>query len=305
MQEPFKSYSKYIRETFGERIQKISVDAGFTCPNRDGTKGRGGCTYCNNDTFNPIYTSGKKSILQQLNEGIAFFEPKYKTQKYLAYFQAYTNTYDNIEHLEQLYNEALSHPKVIGLVISTRPDTINTEIVDLLSELAKKHYLVVELGIESTKDKSLELINRCHTFQDTINAYNLLKNKNIHLGGHLIIGLQGEISSDFINHAKQVSDLPIEFLKLHQLQIIKGTKMAKQFAEAPDNFKLFTVDEYVDEVILILKNLKSDIILERFSSESPKDMLIAPHWGGLKNFEITDRIRNKMKKENLSQGMDF
>jgi len=303
MQEPFKSYSKYIRETFGERVQKISVDAGFTCPNRDGTKGRGGCTYCNNDTFNPIYTSGKKSILQQLNEGIAFFEPKYKTQKYLAYFQAYTNTYDSIERLEKLYNEALSHPKVIGLVISTRPDTINTKIVDLLSELAKKHYLVVELGIESTKNKSLELINRCHSFQDTIKAYNILKNKGIHLGGHLIIGLQGETRKDFEMHAKQVSDLPIEFLKLHQLQIIKGTKMAKQFAENPDNFKLFTVDEYVDEVILILKNLRPDIILERFSSESPKEMLIAPHWGGLKNFEITDKIRNKMRKENTFQGM--
>jgi len=305
MQEPFKSYSKYIRETFGERVQKISVDGAFTCPNRDGTKGRGGCTYCNNDTFNPIYTSSKKSITQQLNEGIAFFEPKYKTQKYLAYFQAYTNTYDSIERLESLYKEALSHPKVIGLVISTRPDTINTKVVDLLAQLAKEYYVVVELGIESTKDKILELINRCHTFQDTINAYNLLKNNNIHLGGHLIIGLQDETSSDFINHAKQVSNLPIEFLKLHQLQIIKGTKMAKEFAETPNDFKLFTVDEYVDEVILILKNLRPDIILERFSSESPKDMLIAPRWGGLKNFEITDKIRNKMKKENSFQGMNF
>ena len=299
MQEPFKSYSKYIRETFGERVQKISVDGGFTCPNRDGTKGRGGCTYCNNDTFNPIYTSGKKSITQQLNEGIAFFEPKYKTQKYLAYFQAYTNTYDSIERLENLYNEALSHPKVIGLVVSTRPDTINNEVVDLLAKLANKYYVVVELGIESTKDESLEIINRCHTFQDTINAYNLLKDKNIHLGGHLIIGLQGETRKDFINHAKQVSELPIEFLKLHQLQIIKGTKMAKEFARNPNNFKLFTVDEYIDEVILFLKNLRPDIILERFSSESPKDMLIAPRWGGLKNFEITDKIRNKLKNNDF------
>ena len=296
MQEPFKSYSKYIRETFGERVQKISVDGGFTCPNRDGTKGRGGCTYCNNDTFNPVYTSGKKTISQQLDEGIAFFEPKYKTQKYLAYFQAYTNTYDSVEGLEKLYKEALSHPKVIGLVISTRPDTINKEIVDLLANLAKQYYVVVELGIESTKNESLDLINRCHNFKDTINAYSLLKNKNIHLGGHLIIGLQGETSSDFVNHAKQVSELPIEFLKLHQLQIIKGTKMAKQFAENPNNFNLFDIETYVKEVINFLKHLRPDIILERFSSESPKDMLIAPRWGGLKNFEITDKIRNKMKK---------
>ena len=299
MQEPFKSYSKYIRETFGERVQKISVDGGFTCPNRDGTKGRGGCTYCNNDTFNPVYTSGKKSITQQLNEGIAFFEPKYKTQKYLAYFQAYTNTYDSIERLEKLYNEALSHPKVIGLVVSTRPDTINTEVVNLLSSLAKNNYIVVELGIESTKDESLKRINRCHTFKETIDAFNLLKNKEIHLGAHLIIGLQGETRKDFTLHAKRVSELPIEFLKLHQLQIIKGTKMAKEFADNPEAFNLFTVDEYVDEVINILQNLRKNIILERFSSESPKELLIAPQWGGLKNFEITDKIRNKMNKNKV------
>jgi radical SAM protein (TIGR01212 family) len=305
MQDPFKSYSKYIRETFGERVQKISVDGGFTCPNRDGKKGRGGCTYCNNDTFNPIYTSAKKSITEQLEEGIAFFEPKYKTQKYLAYFQVYTNTYDSIERLEKLYKEALSHQKVIGLVISTRPDTINEDVVNLLSELAEKYYVVVELGIESTKDESLEKINRCHSFQDTINAYNFLKNKNIHLGGHLIIGLQGETRKDFINHAKLVSELPLEFLKLHQLQIIKGTKMAKEFAQNPKNFNLFTVDEYVDEVINMLQNLRTDIILERFSSESPQNLLIAPKWGGLKNFEITDKIRNKMKKENIYQGVNF
>ena len=302
MQEPFKSYSKYIRETFGERVQKISVDGGFTCPNRDGKKGRGGCTYCNNDTFNPVYTSASKTITEQLNEGIAFFEPKYKTQKYLAYFQAYTNTYDTVERLESLYAEALSHPKVIGLVISTRPDSINREVTDLLSVLAKKYYVVVELGIESTNDESLLKINRCHTYQETIDAYNLLQNKGIHLGGHLIIGLQGETSKDFVNHAKRVSELPIEFLKLHQLQIIKGTQMAKEYEQNPLSFNLFDVETYVDEVVRILINLRSDIILERFSSESPKDMLIAPKWGGLKNFEITDKIRNKMKNNKIYQG---
>ncbi len=301
MEERYNSYSKYIRETFGERVQKISVDGGFTCPNRDGSKGRGGCTYCNNETFNPTHTSAKKSVREQLEEGIAFFEPKYKTQKYLAYFQAYTNTYDTIEHLADLYNQALSHSKVIGLVVSTRPDAINIKVVELLSELAKENYVVVELGIESTINKSLKLINRCHTFQDTIDAYELLKDKGIHLGGHLIIGLQGEGSDDFIEHAKQVSKLPIEFLKLHQLQIIKGTVMAKQFSVNPEKFNLFTVDDYVREVVSFLGHLRSDIVLERFSSESPRDMLIAPKWGGLKNFEITEKIRKLLKTENIFQ----
>ena len=302
MKEVFNSYSQYIRQTFGERVQKISVDGGFTCPNRDGTKGRGGCTYCNNQTFKPSYTSAQKSIRQQIEEGIAFFEPKYKTQKYLAYFQAYTNTYDTIERLKTLYHEALSHPKVIGLVISTRPDTIDEELVEFLSTLAKTHYIAVELGIESTKNSSLEKINRCHTFQDTEKAYDLLKNKGIHLGAHLILGLQGEDSKDFILHSKRISRLPIEFLKLHQLQIIKGTQMASEYALNPESFSLFDVDSYIEEVILFLQHLRNDIVLERFSSESPADMLIAPRWGGLKNFEITNRLRKRMVESNAFQG---
>ena len=302
MTEPFNSYSKYIRNFFGERVQKISIDAGFTCPNRDGTKGKGGCTYCNNKTFKPIYTSSKKSISNQIEEGIAFFEPKYKTQKYLAYFQAYTNTYASTEDLKMLYEEALSHKKVIGLVISTRPDTINREVVDLLSLLAKDYYVAVELGIESTNDLSLSKINRCHTFQDTIDAYRLLENKGIHLGGHLILGLQGEDTQDFILHAQRISKLPIEFLKLHQLQIIKGTQMALEYARKSEAFNLFDVDSYTQAVVLFLQNLRSDIILERFSSESPREMLVAPNWGGLKNFEITDKIRKLMNENKVFQG---
>ena len=302
MQERFNSYSKYIRRTFGERVQKVSVDGGFTCPNRDGIKGRGGCTYCNNDTFNPSYTSPQKTITQQLEEGIAFFEPKYKTQKYLAYFQAYTNTYDSIERLTELYTEAINHPKVVGLVVSTRPDSINKEVVDLLENLAKQYYVVVELGIESTKDESLQMVNRCHTFQDTIDAYKMLEGKGIHLGAHLIIGLQGETTEDFILHAKRVSRLPIEFLKLHQLQIIKGTVMEKEYQRSPNLFNLFKVEEYVDIVVQFLQYLRSDIILERFSSESPREMLVAPLWGGLKNFEITEKIRKELNVLGVSQG---
>jgi radical SAM protein (TIGR01212 family) len=302
MKEVFNSYSQYIRKTFGERVQKISVDGGFTCPNRDGVRGRGGCTYCNNETFNPVYTSAKKSITKQLDEGVAFFAPKYKTQQYLAYFQAYTNTYTSVERLEQLYTEALSHPKVIGLSISTRPDAINEEVVFLLERLAKDYYIAVELGIESTIDASLEKINRCHTFDETQKAYEMLNGKGLHLGGHLIIGLPGETKKDFVRHAKEVSELPIEFLKLHQLQIIKGTIMEKEYDGLPDKFDLLSVDAYVEIISEFLQYLRPDMILERFSSESPKELLIAPIWGGLKNFEITDRIRKRMIKLNTVQG---
>ncbi len=305
MQEPFKSYSKYIRDTFGERVQKISVDGGFTCPNRDGSRGKGGCTYCNNDTFNPIYTSARKSIIQQLDEGVAFFQPKYKTQKYIAYFQAYTNTYDSVERLESLYQEALSHPQVIGLSISTRPDAINDEVVSLLSELAKKTYLTVELGIESTLNPSLEKLNRCHTYEETVEAYRMLQNKGIHLGGHLIIGIQGETFDDFILHAKNVSALSINFLKLHQLQIIKGTKLAREFQKRAEDFNMMTAEEYTEVVCEFLKHLRPDIILERFSSESPKELLLAPNWGGLKNFAITDKIRKKMLDTQAYQGQFY
>ncbi|MBN2668672.1 MAG: TIGR01212 family radical SAM protein [Bacteroidales bacterium] len=305
MSEVFNSYSKYIRETFGERVQKISVDAGFTCPNRDGTKGRGGCTYCNNDTFNPIYTSSQKTIIQQLNEGVAFFEPKYKAQKYLAYFQAYTNTYDSIKRLKALYDEALSHPKVIGLVISTRPDAITREIADLIEEYAKSHFVSVEIGIESTLDRSLNLLNRCHTYNETIDAFEILKNRNIHLGAHLIIGIPGESKTDFTEHAVQVSKLPIEFLKLHQLQIIKGTAMAKSYKNNSNAFELLSVNDYVEIVGEFLRHLRPDVVIERFSSESPKELLIAPFWGGLKNFEITEKVRKYMQFNAYCQGQLF
>ncbi len=303
MEERFNSYSQYIRKTFGERVQKISVDGGFTCPNRDGTKGKGGCTYCNNDTFNPYYTSATKPVKTQIDEGIAFFEPKYKTQKYLAYFQAYSNTYDNVERLESIYLEALSHPKVIGLVISTRPDAINEEVANLLENLAKSYYVVVEIGVESTLDSSLDELNRCHTHEETQTAFKILANRNIHLGAHLIIGLPNESQEDFIRHAQEMSRLPIEFIKFHQLQIVKGTVLARQYQKTPERFQLFDVESYVKAIALILQHLRSDIIVERFSSESPKDMLIAPIWGGLKNFAITDKIRKYLKENELYQGM--
>lgn len=305
MQEPFNSYSKYIKSVFSERVQKISVDAGFTCPNRDGSKAKGGCTYCDNKTFSPFYCSPNKTITQQLNEGIAFFEPKYKTQQYLAYFQSYTNTYASIEHLKKLYTDALSHNKVVGMVVSTRPDCINADIINLLNSFTDKFHIVLEIGIESTKNSTLQKINRAHTFEDTKNAFKLTKNTKLHIGGHLILGLPLESIDDMLNHAKEISKLNIHTLKIHQLQIIKGTAMALDFKNNANNYNLFDVDGYISLIIKFLEVLNPNIIVERFASESPKNMIIAPNWNSVKNFEITNKIKNTMIAQQTWQGKYF
>jgi radical SAM protein (TIGR01212 family) len=298
----YNDYSSFIKERFSERVQKVSLDTGFTCPNRDGTKGVGGCTYCNNNTFNPNYCKPSKSITQQLDEGIAFFAKKYKKQQYLAYFQAYTNTYADIELVKNLYNEAIKHPKVIGLVIGTRPDCINEALIDFLSELSNKYYISLEFGVESTLDRTLKTINRCHTFEETVAAYELSKNKGLHLGAHMIIGLPGESKEDILNHAKELSKLPINSLKLHQLQVVKHTMMAFQLKQNPEMFSFFSLDEYIDLITDFIALLRPDIIIERFISQCPIHLLIAPKWNGLKNFEVISKIDKKLVEKNLWQG---
>jgi len=298
----YNDYSSFIKSRFSERVQKVSLNTGFTCPNRDGTKGVGGCTYCNNNTFSPDYCKPDKSITQQLDEGIEFFAKKYKTQQYLAYFQAYTNTYADIDLVKELYKEAIGHPKVIGLVIGTRPDCINKDLIDFLSELSNKYYISLEFGVESTLDRTLKIINRCHSFEETVMAYELSKNKGLHLGAHLIIGLPGETKEDILNHAIEISKLPINSLKLHQLQVVKHTMMAIQLKKNPELFSLFSLDEYIDLITDFIALLRPDIIIERFISQSPTDLLIAPKWNGLKNFEIVDKIDKKLVEKNLWQG---
>lgn len=300
--KPYNDYSSFIKNKFGERVQKISLDTGFTCPNRDGTKGFGGCTYCNNNTFNPYYCKPSKSITQQLDEGIAFFSRKYNTQSYLAYFQAYTNTYADIEVVKELYTEAINHPKIIGLVIGTRPDCINSELTEFLANLTTKYYISLEFGVESTLNRTLNLINRCHTFEETIAAYELTKNKGLHLGAHLILGLPGETKKDMFNHAIELSKLPINTLKIHQLQVVKHTMMAQQFKTEPHLFNLFELDDYIEFICEFIALLRPDIIIERFISESPPHLLIAPRWNSIKNFEIVSKIEKRMVEKKLWQG---
>ncbi|MCF6365600.1 MAG: TIGR01212 family radical SAM protein [Bacteroidales bacterium] len=299
---PYNDFSSYFKKKFDTRIQKIAVDAGFTCPNRDGSKGRGGCTYCNNNTFNPFYCSPKKTISQQLKEGIAFFAEKYKTQKYLAYFQAYSNTYADLQTLKNYYAEALKVEGVTGLVVATRPDCVNEEILDYLQKLAETYYIILEFGIETCNEETLKKINRGHTFAQAVSALELSEKRGLHVGVHYVLGLPGDSREENLSHAKIISNLPFETLKLHQLQIIKGTKMAKQFKETPEMFNLFSAEEYIDFVVQFAERLKPEIIIERFISESPADLLIAPKWGGLKNFEIVEKIKKQFIKQNTRQG---
>jgi len=305
IEKRYNDFSSFIRNKFNGRVQKVSIDAGFTCPNKDGSKGIGGCTYCNNNTFNPEYCKPKKSIKVQINEGIEFFSKKYKTQKYLAYFQAFTNTYAPISDLKKMYQEALDHEDVLGLVIATRPDSIKDEVLDYLQSLADKDvFIKLEFGLESTKDKTLQIINRCQTHQEAIDTFNRAKDRGLCLGGHLILGLPGEDKEDMLEHARNISKLPIDTLKLHHLQIVKHTIMAKQFKEDPDFFTFMELEEYIDLVVDFLELLDPKIIIERFFSESPDKMLIYPRYG-LKNFEIKHLVEKNLKGRNTFQGRLF
>ena len=301
----YLDYSSFIKLHFGERVQKISLDIGFSCPNRDGSKGFGGCTYCNNNTFNPDYCEPQKSVQQQLEHGIEFFSRKGKNNKYLAYFQAYTNTYSDFESLKKMYDEALSVPKVVGLVIGTRPDCISEEIINYLDELSKKYFISLEFGVESTNEKTLLEVNRCHTFEETKATYELCRNKGFHLGAHIILGLPGETKNNLLQHAIELSKLPIATLKLHHLQIVKNSVMAVQYNRNPEKFNLFTAEDYIDFVSEFISHIRPNIIIERFISEAPKDLLIAPKWGGLKNFEIVAKIDKKLIEKNTWQGKKF
>lgn len=301
----YNTYSSFIKNHFNERVQKISLDVGFSCPNRDGSKGIGGCTYCNNNSFNPDYCEPIKSVTQQLDEGISFFSKKYKTQKYLAYFQAYTNTYADIKLVKELYLEAVNHPKVVGLIIGTRPDCISENLINFLSDLSKDYFISLEFGVESTLDKTLKYVNRCHTYDETIAAYNLAKDKGLHLGAHLILGLPGESREEILNHAIEISKLPIETLKIHHLQVLKHTMMAIQIKREPEKFDLFEVEEYIDFVTEFIALLRPNIIIERFISESPSNLLLAPKWDGLKNFEMIAKIDKKLIEKNLWQGKNY
>lgn len=297
----YNNYNTKLKSAFGKRVQKISINAGFTCPNRDGSKGYGGCTYCNNQSFSPNYTKNIQSVTQQINDNISFFQKRYQDQYYLAYFQSYTNTYGSMDDLKQLYEEALSHPKISGIVIGTRPDCVSDELLDYFAELASKTYVMLEYGIESTNNATLEFIQRGHDYACAVNAIKATAERGIATGAHLILGLPGEDRNSILSHAEKLSHLPLTALKLHQLQLVEKTIMAKQFRTHPEWFHLYSKEEYLQLVIDFLERLHPDIALERFISQSPLRMLIAPKWG-LKNFEFANTLQQAMETQNSWQG---
>jgi len=302
--KPYNDLGDFLRNIFPYKVQKISLNAGFTCPNRDGSKGWGGCTYCNNQTFSPEYCHTERSITQQLDEGVRFFSRKYPDMKYLAYFQAYTNTYDEMERLKAIYEEALNYPGVVGLIVGTRPDCVPDALLDYFAELAKKTFVMVEYGLESTLDKTLLRINRGHTQAESEEAIRKTAGRGIYTGAHLILGLPGETKEEILHHADIISSLPLTTVKLHQLQLIRNTRMAKEFSDRPDEFHLYTADEYIELVVDFVEKLNPSITIERFVSQSPKELLIAPDWG-LKNFEFTAKVLKRMKERGAYQGRTF
>ena len=302
----FNAYSNYFRKVFGERVQKLSIDAGFTCPNRDGTKGRGGCTYCNNDAFNPSYCNPSKSVEQQIREGMEFHAWRYKKPgKYLAYFQPYSNTYAPLSQLKQIYEQALKFPEIAGLVIGTRPDCMDDEKLEYFSKLSKTHYVIIEYGIESCYDKTLERINRGHSFQESKEAIIKTADAGIKTGAHIIFGLPGESRKEMMAEAAILSELPLSNIKFHQLQIIIDTKMEKEYRQYPDNFDFFGLEEYVSLMVDFIERLNPAFIIERFAGEVPPRFRVDPGWGNVRNEKIVEMVEKELEIRNSFQGKSF
>ncbi|MDA3778653.1 MAG: TIGR01212 family radical SAM protein [Bacteroidales bacterium] len=299
----FNAYSNYFKRTFGERIQKVTIDAGFTCPNRDGSLGFGACTYCNNNAFNPSYCVPSKSIKQQIEEGIEFHKNRYRrANKYLAYFQAYTNTYASLDKLKQIYNQALEIPEIVGLVIGTRPDCIDDEKLKYFKEISKSHYVIIEYGIESIYDKTLKRINRGHTYEKSREAIEKTAAMGINTGAHIIFGLPGESEDEMMKEAEILSKLPLKTIKFHQLQIIKDTAMETEYKKFPENFNFLSLDEYIEFFIKFIEKFNPNIVIERFAGEVPPRFLAGPGWGKIRNDQILNKFEKRLKDIDSWQG---
>lgn len=302
----FNAYSNYFRKLYGARVQKVSIDAGFTCPNRDGTRGIGGCSFCLNDAFNPSYCIPDKTVTRQIEEGIEFHKWRYsEATSYLAYFQAFSNTYAPLDKLKLLYEEALDYPGVIGIIIGTRPDCVDDEKLRYIRSLSGKHYVAIEYGIESCYDRTLSRINRGHTFYEALEAVKKTAKMGINTGAHFIFGLPGESKEDMLAGAAVISSLPITTVKFHQLQIIKGTAMEKEFINRPQDFDLFTWDEYLDFFVKFLERLNPEIVVERFAGEAPPRFLDMSRWGKKRADQIVGLVEQRLEELDTWQGKLF
>ena len=317
----YNSFVGYFKRKYGERLQKIVLDAGFTCPNRDGKVGRGGCTYCDNAAFHPSYSTAGKSLHRQMDEGIEFHKVRYRTtEHYLAYFQSFSNTYAPLERLRVLYEEALSHPSVVGIVIGTRPDCVDEEKLDYLSDLASGRVLegwsrsladgdvrtapivIVEYGIESCYDATLQRINRGHDFETACRAVRMTASRGLDVGAHFILGLPGETRQMMLDSCALINDLPLRSVKFHQLQIVKGTRMEKEYADVPQDFERFSLDEYLDFFVEMLERLRPDIFIERFVGEVPPRFVNETPWGLIRNVELLRLLEKRLEERSTWQG---
>ena len=298
----YNSYSSYIKSYYGERVQKVTVDAGFTCPNRDGTVAHGGCTYCNNASFNPPYNNAAKGIRQQVIEGVEFLRRRYGVKKFIVYFQPYSNTYGSLEQLKELYGQALEIPDVIGLTIGTRPDCVDSEKISYLETLAKTHDITIEYGLESIYDETLRKINRGHDFQSYLNAMEMTKNRGIKICTHIILGFPWENIKHWLEQAKILSDQPVDFMKIHHLHVVNDTVMAAQYKTDP--FHVFSYDEYLNVIVSVVERLSPKIVLQRLAGEAAPRFLLAPRWNK-KYAEVLHGIESELNRQNTWQGKYF
>lgn len=306
MNRCYNSYADYFRRLFGGRVQKLSVDAGFTCPNRDGRVGTGGCTFCINGAFTPSYCTPAKSIAQQIEEGIEFHRNRYRSaSRYLAYFQAFSNTYAPVEVLRERYAEALAHPLVAGIVVGTRPDCIDDERLDLLEEIARDRYVAVEYGIESVDDATLRAVNRGHDFAAARRAVEMTAARGLPVGAHFIIGFPGETDEQLIASVDTINSLPLTTVKFHQLQVFRGTAMADEYDRDPSRFPFRSVDEYLELIVEILRRLRPDIVVERFASEAPPRYHYGRNWGLVRNETLWSMLEKRLRESGARQGEKF
>ena len=302
----FNSYAAYFRRTFGHRMQKVTINAGFTCPNRDGKISTGGCTFCDNAAFTPSYCDSTKSITQQIDEGVEFHRKRYRTaEQYLAYFQSFSNTYAPLERLRECYDEALSHPAVAGIVVGTRPDCVDEEKLDYFAELARRKYVAREYGVESCYDATLRRINRGHDFATARRAIEMTAERGIHCGAHFILGLPGESDQMLIEQVEQINSLPLTTVKFHQLQLFRGTALAREWDEHPERFRFWSIEEYIDLFVEILRRLRPDIVVERFAGEAPPRYHHTKGWGLVRNEQLLAMLDKRLEERGVHQGEIF
>ena len=302
----FNSYAAHFRRVFGHRMQKVTINAGFSCPNRDGKISTGGCTFCDNAAFTPSYCDSAKSITQQIDEGIEFHRKRYRTaQQYLAYFQSFSNTYAPLERLRECYDEALAHPDIAGIVVGTRPDCVDEQKLDYFAELSRKKYVTIEYGVESCYDETLRRINRGHDFATAERAIQMTAERGIHCGAHFILGLPGESDEMIIEQVEQINALPLTTIKFHQLQLFRGTALAREWDEHPERFRFWTIEEYLDLFVEILRRLRPDIVVERFAGEAPPRYHHTEGWGLVRNEQLLAMLDKRLELRGVHQGDIF